>query len=190
MLVRSNHHSVIGNVWLYTYEVCNILTDLMLMGYSVALILSVKIAMRQRLKMIFLFSIGIWLIFISVFCIALSQNARSSRNLVLWSSLEVFFAAVVAVTPTIYGLISNHAEKHTSTKPSSVTTSAPRTPMCDGPSESADTHHCHLGKVGADTEKGLFGGEGNGDIVACETSFETESSCGRKRSVCHTVEHH
>lgn len=44
---KSNTYSVVGNLWLITYETSNIVTDLMLMALSFVLIFSVTVSLKQ-----------------------------------------------------------------------------------------------------------------------------------------------
>ncbi|KAL6705001.1 hypothetical protein ACN47E_007404 [Coniothyrium glycines] len=101
---------VVGNVWLYTYEISNIITDIMLMLVPVYLILSIRIPLMQHLRLLFLFSIGLFLIAISIIRIVQGRNSRVQRGHTLWASFEVLLATVVAVTPNIYALARNRRE--------------------------------------------------------------------------------
>jgi hypothetical protein len=103
----ANHFSVIGNTWIYTYEICNIITDLLLMAVPFSLILSVRIPIMQRLRILLLFSIGLFLISISIIRILEGRGSRTQAGHTLWASLEVLFATIVAVAPTIYALARN-----------------------------------------------------------------------------------
>ncbi|KAJ4373451.1 hypothetical protein N0V86_007590 [Didymella sp. IMI 355093] len=101
---------VVGNVWLFTYEVSNIVTDLMLMALPFTLICSVTVPITQRLRVMALFSIGIFLVAISVIRIVQGKDSRVQRGHTLWASLEILLAVVVAVTPTIYALAHGRHE--------------------------------------------------------------------------------
>lgn len=100
----------IGSIWIYTYEVSNIITDVILMAVPFSLIMSAKIATMKRLRILALFSVGLFLISISIVRIIRGRDSRSQAGHTLWASLEVFFASVVAVTPTIYALARNAHE--------------------------------------------------------------------------------
>lgn len=77
----------------------------------------------RRLRVFFLFSIGIFLITISIIRIILGKNSRVQRAHTLWASLEVLFATIVAVTPTIYALARNrHEHNPTTTQTTTFTT--------------------------------------------------------------------
>jgi hypothetical protein len=97
---------VIGNLWIYTYEISNIVTDILLMAVPFSLILSVKIPIMQRFRILLLFSIGLFLISISIIRILEGRGSRTQ-------ALEVLFATIVAVTPTIYALAHNTREETT-----------------------------------------------------------------------------
>ncbi|KAF3009616.1 hypothetical protein E8E13_007064 [Curvularia kusanoi] len=101
---------VVGNIWLITYEASNIVTDLMLMALSFTLICSITIPITQRLRVMALFSIGIFLIAISIIRILQGKNSRVQRGHTLWASLEILLAVIVAVTPTIYALAHGRHE--------------------------------------------------------------------------------
>ncbi|KAM0817900.1 hypothetical protein AB5N19_03707 [Seiridium cardinale] len=101
---------VIGNLWLYVYEVSNIMTDALLMAIPIPLVLSVKLPKMQRLRILSLFSIGIFLIAVSIIRILEGRNSHSQRAQTLWASLEIICAAGVAVTPSIYALSRNRSE--------------------------------------------------------------------------------
>lgn len=104
---------VVGNLWLFTYEICNIVTDILLMLIPFYLILSIRIPLMQHLRLLFLFSIGLFLIAMSIIRIIQGKDSRAQRGHTLWASLEVLFAVVVAVTPTIYALVRNGHEDST-----------------------------------------------------------------------------
>ncbi|KAF2626693.1 hypothetical protein BU25DRAFT_343408 [Macroventuria anomochaeta] len=104
---------VVGNVWLITYETSNIVADLMLMAIPFTLICSVTIPMTQRLRVMALFSIGIFLVAISIIRIIQGKDSRVQRGHTLWASLEILLAVVVAVTPTIYALAHGRHENDT-----------------------------------------------------------------------------
>ncbi|OSS46882.1 hypothetical protein B5807_08996 [Epicoccum nigrum] len=101
---------VVGNIWLITYEASNIITDLMLMALSFTLICSITIPITQRLRVMALFSIGVFLVAISIIRIVQGIGSRAQRGHTLWASLEILLAAIVAVTPTIYALAHGRHE--------------------------------------------------------------------------------
>lgn len=57
-----------------------------------------------------LFSIGIFLVAISIIRIIQGKDSRAQRGHTLWASLEILLAVVVAVTPTIYALAHGRHE--------------------------------------------------------------------------------
>ena len=103
----ADRHSVVGNAWLYTYEASNIVTDVLLMAVSCSLILSIRIPLMQRLRVLLVFSVGILLVIISIFRVIAAYDSTRLRDSALWACLEVLFAVLVAVTPPVYGLIRN-----------------------------------------------------------------------------------
>ncbi|KAF1920515.1 hypothetical protein BDU57DRAFT_17421 [Ampelomyces quisqualis] len=98
---------VIGSAWIYTYEFSNIATDALLMALSFTLVLSVRIPKMQKFRILSLFGVGALLIAISVVRILEGRISRTQAGHTLWASLEVFFATLVAVIPTIYALVRN-----------------------------------------------------------------------------------
>jgi hypothetical protein len=98
-------------LWIYTYEISNIVTDLLLMAVPFSLIMSVRIPIMQRLRILLLFSIGLFLISISIIRILEGRGSRTQAGHTLWASLEVLFATIVAVTPTIYALARNTCDE-------------------------------------------------------------------------------
>ena len=67
----------------------------------------------QRLRIMFLFSIGLFLIAVSIMRIILGKGSRVQSAHTLWASLEILFAVIVAVTPTFYALAHNRNENET-----------------------------------------------------------------------------
>lgn len=64
----------------------------------------------RRLRVMALFSIGIFLVAISIIRIIQGKDSRVQRGHTLWASFEVLLAVVVAVTPTIYALAHGRHE--------------------------------------------------------------------------------
>jgi hypothetical protein len=77
------------------------------MSLSFTLVLSIRIPIMQKLRILSLFGVGLLLIGISTVRIVEGRNSRTQTGHTLWASLEVLFAVIVAVTPTIYALIRN-----------------------------------------------------------------------------------
>lgn len=67
----------------------------------------------RRLRVLALFSIGIFLVAISIIRMVQGQNSRVQRGHTLWASLEILLAVIVAVTPTIYALAKGRHENDT-----------------------------------------------------------------------------
>lgn len=57
-----------------------------------------------------LFSIGVFLVVISIIRIVQGIGSRAQRGHTLWASLEILLAVIVAVTPTIYTLAHGRHE--------------------------------------------------------------------------------
>jgi hypothetical protein len=95
---------------MYTYEISNIITDASLMAVSFHLVLSVRIDVMQKLRILSLFAVGIFLITISIIRIIQGRESRTQSGHTLWASLEILFAIIAAVTPTIYALGRNKYE--------------------------------------------------------------------------------
>lgn len=102
---------VVGDMWLYTYEISNIITDVMLMLVPFILILAARIPVAQRWRILPLFGVGTFLVAISILRISQGIGSFFQRAHTLWASLEVLFAVIVAVTPTIYALGRNRHEE-------------------------------------------------------------------------------
>lgn len=101
---------VVGDPWLFTYEISNTVTDLLLMALPFSLIMSVTIEFWKRLRILFLFSIGVFLVAVSIIRITIGKGSRVQRAHTLWASLEILCAVIVAVTPTLYALLRNRHE--------------------------------------------------------------------------------
>lgn len=97
------------------------LTDLLLLAVPIPLLLSAKITWMQyvsppklpslpptnnssRLRLLFLFSLGGFLIAISVVRMMQGFGSTLQVSRTMWASIEIFFAVFVAVSPTIYAL--------------------------------------------------------------------------------------
>ncbi|TKX25276.1 hypothetical protein C1H76_2509 [Elsinoe australis] len=94
----------VGDDWLLSYEIGNMLTDLLLLAVPIPLLLSAKITWMHRLRLLFLFSLGGFLIAISVVRMMQGFGSTLQVSRTMWASIEIFFAVFVAVSPTIYAL--------------------------------------------------------------------------------------
>ncbi|KAF2221823.1 hypothetical protein BDZ85DRAFT_133824 [Elsinoe ampelina] len=103
----------VGDSWLLSYEIGNMLTDFMLLAVPIHLILSAKISFRHRLRLIFVFSLGAFLIAISVVRMMQGFGSKVQVSRTMWASIEIFFAVSVAVSPTIYALVHSRGESST-----------------------------------------------------------------------------
>jgi hypothetical protein len=133
---------VIGTVWIYTYEISNIITDASLMAVSFHLVLSVKIPVMQKLRILSLFGVGIFLICISIIRIVQGRESRTQSGHTLWASLEVLFGVIVAVTPTIYALGRNKYESTTYMYETHHTST--RSPDCNTHSAESDKYSARI----------------------------------------------
>ncbi|KAF4550305.1 Hypothetical protein D9617_18g034960 [Elsinoe fawcettii] len=103
----------VGDDWLLAYEIGNMLTDFMLLAVPIPLLLSAKISLWHRLRLVFVFSLGGFLIAISVVRMMQGFGSKVQVSRTMWASIEIFFATFVAVSPAIYALI--HSRGQTST---------------------------------------------------------------------------
>ncbi len=85
----------------------------MLMAVPFSLILSARIPATQRLRILPLFSIGIFLVAISILRTVQGKGSHIQSAQTLWASVELLFATIVAVTPTIFALARNKYENST-----------------------------------------------------------------------------
>ncbi|EPS38737.1 hypothetical protein H072_7535 [Dactylellina haptotyla CBS 200.50] len=94
-----------GNLWLITYEIGNMITDLMLIAVPFPLVFKAKIPLARRLQLCALFSLGFFLVAICVPRL-IQGTAHSTIQLsrTMWASIETLFASIAAMVPTIYVL--------------------------------------------------------------------------------------
>ncbi|KAF3937331.1 hypothetical protein ABW19_dt0203210 [Dactylella cylindrospora] len=94
-----------GNLWLITYEIGNMITDLMLIAVPFPLVFKAKISIKRRLQLCLIFSLGFFLVAICVpRLIQGTTNARIQLSRTMWASIETLFASIVAMVPSIYVL--------------------------------------------------------------------------------------
>ncbi|KAF3171963.1 hypothetical protein TWF788_009572 [Orbilia oligospora] len=94
-----------GNLWLITYEIGNMITDVMLIAVPFPLVFKAKIPLARRLQLCGLFSLGFFLVAICVPRLIQGTNhSRVQLSRTLWASIETLFAGIVAMVPTIYVL--------------------------------------------------------------------------------------
>ncbi|KAH7073172.1 hypothetical protein FB567DRAFT_583856 [Paraphoma chrysanthemicola] len=95
-----------GNAWLITYEVGNMITDAMLLALPFPILLHAKTTLSKRLRLLALFSIGFFLIAVSIVRMMQGKkNARIQLSRTMWASIETLFASVVAMAPALYILL-------------------------------------------------------------------------------------
>jgi len=115
LTTRTDTDSVIAAIWIYTYEAGNILTDVMLMALSFSIIYTVRIPLSQKVRISCLFNIGLVLVGISIARIFRGHQSTTEGGQTAYESMEILFSTIVAVTPTLYTLLKNKAEKRSST---------------------------------------------------------------------------
>ncbi|KAH8649010.1 hypothetical protein BGZ61DRAFT_469630 [Ilyonectria robusta] len=104
-----------GNLWLLIYEVGNIVTDAMLLIPPFTVIFRAKITIAKRLQLSALFSLGLFLLIVSVVRIMQgSGNTKIQLNRTLWASLETLVASIVATIPALYTMIRQHKSSQSS----------------------------------------------------------------------------
>jgi hypothetical protein len=113
--LRTETDSVIAAIWIYTYEAGNIFTDVMLMALSFSIIYTVRIPLSQKVRISCLFNIGLVLVGISIARIVRGHRSTTEGGQTAYESMEILFSTIVAVTPTLYTLLRNKAEKRPST---------------------------------------------------------------------------
>ncbi|KAK6351495.1 hypothetical protein TWF718_004655 [Orbilia javanica] len=94
-----------GNLWLLTYEIGNMITDIMLIAVPFPLVFKAKIPLGRRLQLCALFSLGFFLVAICVpRLIQGTSQSHIQLSRTMWASIETLFASIVAMVPTIYVL--------------------------------------------------------------------------------------
>lgn len=95
-----------GNAWVITYEVGNIVTDAMLLALPFPILFHAKTTLSKRLRLLSLFSIGFFLIAVSIVRLMQgTKNARVQLSRTMWASIETLFASIVAMIPAFYVLM-------------------------------------------------------------------------------------
>ncbi|KAH3963916.1 hypothetical protein HBH70_223460 [Parastagonospora nodorum] len=111
---------VIAALWIYTYEMSNIFTDVMLMALSFSIIYTVRIPLSQKARILSLFNIGFVLVGISIARMVRGRASTTEGGQTTYESMEILFSTIVAVTPTLYTLLKSKAEKSPSNMESTV----------------------------------------------------------------------
>jgi hypothetical protein len=112
------------------------------MAVSFHLVLSVRIPAMQKLRILSLFGVGMFLICISIIRIVRGRGSRTQSGHTLWASLEVLFAVIAAVTPTIYALGRNKYDSTTYIYGTNHTTM--RNPDCSTQSAESDKYSARI----------------------------------------------
>lgn len=85
--------------------VLNIVTDVMLLAVPIPLFFSLKTSWKRKLKLYVLFTLGIFIVAITVIRLPINTiNKDSQINRTTWASIELLTATIVVNAPTIYGL--------------------------------------------------------------------------------------
>ncbi|PWW79755.1 hypothetical protein C7212DRAFT_157684 [Tuber magnatum] len=106
-----------SEIQLYTTGACNIFTDLVLIIYPLPLILSSRLALRSKLQIGGLFSLGFLVILVSVFRLPyVVENKAIQRWRSLFASTEILVACFVANAPALYRTIGVRAQGGSVTK--------------------------------------------------------------------------
>ncbi|KAK1981811.1 hypothetical protein LZ30DRAFT_719217 [Colletotrichum cereale] len=85
--------------------VLNIVTDFMLLVLPLPLVVSLKTPWQRKLQLYTLFTLGIFIIAITVIRLPINVSNKDSQvNRTTWASTELLTAAIVVNAPTLYGL--------------------------------------------------------------------------------------
>lgn len=143
------------------------------MAVPLSLIISAKISIMQRLRILLLFSVGLFLISISIVRIVRGRDSRSQAGHTLWASLEVLFAIIVAVTPTIYGLARNTRDDTTYCK-SHVSVKMPSSRQYPGSVVEGDKYSA---RIWTELEDGMSREDNSSATgILVQTSFQTDNA--------------
>ncbi|KAH9908460.1 hypothetical protein F4778DRAFT_348699 [Xylariomycetidae sp. FL2044] len=95
-----------NELWMITYEICNAITDTVLLVISIPIIYINKVAIWKRLRLTFIFGMGLFLIAINILRLCASLHLPKPRiDRGLWGGIEIVVASIVATLPTIYTLL-------------------------------------------------------------------------------------
>ncbi|KAL9573141.1 hypothetical protein ACKAV7_002826 [Fusarium commune] len=84
--------------------VLNIVTDVMLLAVPIPLFFSLKTSWKRKLKLYVLFTLGIFIVAITVIRLPINaMNKDSQVNRTTWASTELLTATIVVNAPTLYG---------------------------------------------------------------------------------------
>ncbi|KAI1329712.1 hypothetical protein F5Y16DRAFT_397054 [Xylariaceae sp. FL0255] len=123
-----------SKVWITTYEVGNLITDIILFILPFPLIFRARVPLWKRTRLSIIFGFGAFLIAVNL--VRLVEGQRTPRNLLVmevWGALEVLIAALVATLPTIYVLLRPSFKKKSSKRNTSATTAEQRTTSTTSP---------------------------------------------------------
>jgi hypothetical protein len=85
--------------------ITNIITDVMLIGLPIPILVSIRLSVKKKIQLAFLFSIGFIIVIITAIRLPFTLRSRSTLGVRLtWTSVELLAATFVANAPKLYGL--------------------------------------------------------------------------------------
>ncbi|KAF6830389.1 Pth11-like integral membrane protein [Colletotrichum musicola] len=106
-----------AQVQLVVVGVLNIVTDFMLLVLPIPLVVSLKTPWQRKVQLYALFTLGIFIIAITVIRLPININNKDSQvNRTTWASTELLTAAIVVNAPTLYGLWNKKRQAKSSAK--------------------------------------------------------------------------
>ncbi|KAJ6263678.1 hypothetical protein Dda_2247 [Drechslerella dactyloides] len=110
-----------GNAWLITYEIGNLITDLMLLALPFPLLFMARVPWKKRIRLCAVFSLGFFLVATCI--IRMIQGLTHGQFQPLrgmWASIEVLIATVVACGPSMYCTLRRGRDRNTVTSGSTT----------------------------------------------------------------------
>ncbi|KAF3907433.1 hypothetical protein ABW21_db0206700 [Orbilia brochopaga] len=152
-----------GNAWLITYEIGNLITDLMLLALPFPLLFMARVPWKKRIRLFAVFSLGFFLVATCIIRMTqglMHDHFQSQRS--MWASIEVLIATVVACGPSMYCTLRRGRDRNTIT---SGSTTLRNTRPTGSPSGSGMGSASALGIFGESKEilGGLPGGSRGGE---------------------------
>jgi hypothetical protein len=101
----------VGNLILMA--VCNIILNVALIILPFPMLRHLRLDLKEKLQLGFLFSVGAVLVAITVLRLPLILNQSvSQRSRSMWASIEILCACIVANTPFFYALVKDLQRQH------------------------------------------------------------------------------